>query len=103
MTDVNLIAPLAILGGSFGGGEVFLILVVCLLLFGAKNLPKIARQLGRSMEEFKRAARDVSQEIMRADIEEKPAAKPPAVSAPPVEEARKIPEQTVPSGKDPQG
>lgn len=100
MAQVNLIAPFAILGGSFGGGEVFLILVVCLLLFGAKNLPKIARQLGRSMEEFKRAARDVSQEIMRADIDEKPAVKP---LAPPAEEARKVPEQTVPSEKEPQG
>ena len=100
MAQVNLIAPLAILGGSFGGGEVFLILVVCLLLFGAKNLPKIARQLGRSMEEFKRAARDVSHEIMRSDLDEKPAEKP---VPPPVEEARKIPDQTIASGKDQQG
>ena len=100
---MNLAPYLAILGGSFGGGEVFLILVVCLLLFGAKNLPKIARQLGRSMEEFKRAARDVSQEIMHADLDEKPAAKPPATPAPPVEEARQVPAQTVPSEKDSQG
>ncbi len=99
MAQVTLIAPVAFLGGSFGGSEVFLILVVCLLLFGAKNLPKIARQLGRSMEEFKRAARDVSHEIMRSDLDEKPAEKPPAPAA---DEARKIPDQTVASGKDPQ-
>ncbi|MFH0908894.1 MAG: twin-arginine translocase TatA/TatE family subunit [bacterium] len=96
---MTLMPPSAILGGSFSGGEVFLILVVCLLLFGARNLPKIARQLGRSMEEFKRAARDVSHEIMHADLDEEPAAKPPA---PPAEEARKIPERTVASEKDPQ-
>ena len=52
---------------NIGGTEVFLILVVALLLFGAKNLPKIARGLGKSVEEFRRAAREVSHEVMTAD------------------------------------
>lgn len=59
--------PLAILGGSFGSGEVLLIFVVVLLLFGSKNLPSIARGLGKALEEFRRAARDVSSEIIRGD------------------------------------
>ena len=49
------------------GGELLLVLLVILLLFGAKNLPKMARTLGRTLEEFRRAARDVSDEIMQAD------------------------------------
>ena len=58
---------LSILGGSFGSGEVLLIFVVVLLLFGSKNLPTIARSLGKALEEFRRAARDVSDEIARGD------------------------------------
>ena len=58
---------LAILGGSFGSGEVLLIFVVVLLLFGSKSLPSIARGLGKALEEFRRAARDVSNEIVRGD------------------------------------
>ena len=53
--------------GTPSGGEVILVLLVLLLLFGAKNLPKMARTLGRTMEEFRRAAREVSDEIVRGD------------------------------------
>ena len=44
--------------------------VVVLLLFGAKNLPQIARTLGKTMEQFQRAARDVRMEIARAGEED---------------------------------
>ena len=59
--------PLAFFGGMPGGGELLLVFVVVLLLFGSKNLPSIARTLGRTLEEFRRAARDVTDEIMRAE------------------------------------
>ena len=54
---------------DIGGPELMLILVVVLLLFGAKRLPEMARNVGRSMEEFKRAARNVREEVMNADQE----------------------------------
>ena len=63
-------------GGAPGGPEILLVLLVVLLLFGAKRLPEIARNLGKSMEEFKRAARDVTDEIMHADTKPKPKPKP---------------------------
>ena len=71
---------------GIGSTELILIMLVALLLFGAKNLPKIARNLGKSMEEFRRAANDVKREIMQADAEPPP--KP------------KLPEQTEPRQKD---
>ena len=37
-----------------GGGEWLIILVVVMLLFGAKKLPELARSLGKSMSEFKK-------------------------------------------------
>lgn len=41
-----------------GGGEWVLILLVLLLLFGGTKLPQLARGLGQSMKEFKKAAKD---------------------------------------------
>jgi len=46
-----------------GAPEIFLILVVVLLLFGSKRLPELARGIGKSIREFKKAADDVKREI----------------------------------------
>lgn len=59
--------PMAFFGGSPGAGEILLVLVVLLLLFGAGRLPAIARSLGRTLEEFRRAARDLSRDIMSSN------------------------------------
>ena len=47
-----------------------LILVVILLLFGAKRIPELARGLGRGIREFKDAANEVTHEITRAADEQ---------------------------------
>jgi sec-independent protein translocase protein TatA len=77
---------LAFFGGSAGGAEVLLILLVALLLFGAKSLPQIARNLGRTLEHLRRAANDVKDEVMKAapaeDIRTGPPADPPRLPAP---------------------
>jgi sec-independent protein translocase protein TatA len=41
-----------------GGGEWVLILLVVLLLFGGTKLPQLAKGLGQSMKEFKKASKD---------------------------------------------
>lgn len=41
-----------------GVPEIILILLVILLLFGAKKLPELARSLGRSMQEFKKGQKE---------------------------------------------
>ena len=41
-------------GWTVGPGEALLVLLVILLLFGAKKLPELARALGKSMSEFKK-------------------------------------------------
>ena len=66
-----------------GAPEMILIFLAVLLLFGAKNLPKIARNMGRTLEEFRRAAHDVSSEIMNAD--EEPETYTPPTAIPPAE------------------
>jgi len=49
--------------GFIGGWELILILAVVLLLFGAKKLPELAKGLGSGIKEFKKASRDVTNEI----------------------------------------
>jgi sec-independent protein translocase protein TatA len=62
---------------SFGGQEMILVFLVVLLLFGAKKLPELARGIGKSAGEFKRARSEFEREITRAEVEtvtEKPKA-----------------------------
>ncbi|MCP5487673.1 MAG: twin-arginine translocase TatA/TatE family subunit [Verrucomicrobia bacterium] len=39
---------------NFGMTEILLIMLVLVLLFGAKRIPELARSLGRSLSEFKK-------------------------------------------------
>jgi sec-independent protein translocase protein TatA len=49
--------------------EMIMIFVVILLLFGAKKLPELARGIGKSMGEFKKARDDFEREITRAETD----------------------------------
>jgi len=49
--------------GGIGGWEVLLIMLVVLLLFGAKKIPELARGLGTGIREFKDASKDLRNEI----------------------------------------
>ncbi len=51
------------------GPEWIVILVVVLLLFGAKKLPQLARGVGKSMGEFKKAREEFEHEIQNAEDE----------------------------------
>lgn len=50
---------------NMGGGEMMLIMVAVLLLFGGKKLPELARGLGKGIREFKDASEGVKREIHR--------------------------------------
>ena len=49
-----------------GGWEIVLILAVVLILFGAKKLPELAKGLGSGIKEFKKATREVTDELNSA-------------------------------------
>ena len=61
--------PLAVFG--IGGMELVLILAVVLLFFGGAKLPQLAKGLGESVKEFKKASRDEDPSEKKAD-EKKP-------------------------------
>ncbi len=48
---------------NLGGGEIILILVLVLVLFGAKKLPELAKGLGTGIREFKKATNGITSEI----------------------------------------
>ena len=58
--------PFLALLGPIGGPEMIMIFVVILLLFGAKKLPELARGVGKSMGEFKKAREEFEREITRS-------------------------------------
>lgn len=68
------------------GWEIVGILVIVLILFGAKRLPELARGLGKGIKEFKKSSREVTDELQSA-IHDDDYSPPPAAS-------RKIPENT---------
>ncbi len=44
--------------GRLGWGEILVVAVLVILLFGAKNLPKIFKACGEGIREFKKAIKD---------------------------------------------
>lgn len=46
--------------GTLGPQEILLILLLGLILFGARRLPELGRSLGQGLKEFKRSIRDIS-------------------------------------------
>jgi sec-independent protein translocase protein TatA len=58
---------------GLGNTEILLIFLLILLLFGGKKLPELARGLGKGIREFKKAAREVDDDItVTGEEEEKP-------------------------------
>ncbi|HEY5895659.1 MAG TPA: twin-arginine translocase TatA/TatE family subunit [Chthoniobacterales bacterium] len=66
-----------------GWPEIMMILFFVLIFFGAKKLPELARSIGQSMHEFKKAKDEFSRELNRPAEEnspQTPAAPPVAIA-----------------------
>lgn len=57
---------------NMGAGEILLIFVLVVLLFGAKRLPELARSMGRSIKEFKHATQGLRDELDLDKIDDPP-------------------------------
>ncbi len=66
--------------GMPGWQEILLVLIIVLILFGAKRLPELARSLGQSMNEFRKAKDEFDRELHKSAQElevKEPAEKQP--------------------------
>jgi sec-independent protein translocase protein TatA len=74
---------------NLGFGEIMLILVVVLLLFGAKRLPEVGASIGKGIREFKRSLTETQDAIMGSDEQQR--------NLPP-RQNEQTPQSTAPSG-----
>ena len=68
--------------GNLGFTEIMLILVVVLVLFGAKRLPEVGSSIGKGIREFKRSLSDTQDAIMNTD-DQRASLPPRPMDAPP--------------------
>ena len=71
---------------NIGGQELILLLIIVLVLFGAKKLPELARGMGLAIKEFQKAKDEFSDELHSASKTDV-AAKPAASTVPRIENA----------------
>ncbi len=59
---MNMLSNLTLAVFGLGTTEMLLILAVVILLFGAKKLPELAKGMGKSIKEFKKASNETDEE-----------------------------------------
>jgi Tat protein translocase TatB subunit len=72
--------------GSIGGGELMVILVIALIVFGPRKLPEIGKSVGKMLVEFRKASNDFKRTIeeeVEAEQRTPSVAQAPALTAPP--------------------
>jgi len=77
---------------NLAGPDGIMILIIVLLLFGAKKLPELARGMGQAVREFSKAKDEVHNEITRP-----PAAEPQKIEEPKPEVAKDTPAHDAPA------
>ena len=65
-----------------GWPEIIGILIIVLVLFGAKKVPELMKGLGSGIKEFKKASREVQDEVQRAIDDDEPPPSRPAAPTP---------------------
>lgn len=58
--------------GMLGMQEILLILLVVLLLFGAKRIPEVMRSFGSGINEFKKGLKEIEKEVQQDDSRRPP-------------------------------
>ena len=61
LMEYMMTGPLLFL--NLGGGEIFFILLITVMLFGSKRIPEIARGIGKGIKEVRNATNDIKREI----------------------------------------
>ena len=75
--------------GNLGGPDLIIVLLIILVLFGAKKLPELARGMGSAIKEFQKAKDEFRDELHSAGKTDsaKPDVRAPAATVPRIENA----------------
>ena len=63
--------------GNLGAGEIVILLVIVLLVFGANRLPEAGKAVGKGIREFRRALSEAQDAVARPPSAEPPPGAPP--------------------------
>ncbi|CAN5603950.1 hypothetical protein BH20VER3_BH20VER3_01410 [soil metagenome] len=105
---VDVMSLLALLS-NFGGPDLIIILLIILVLFGAKKLPELAKGMGQAVKEFQKAKDEFSDELHNAgktpaekpDVRQADATVPRIDKAPTAREVPPTREEAVPEERAP--
>ncbi|MDD6778603.1 MAG: twin-arginine translocase TatA/TatE family subunit [Bacteroidales bacterium] len=53
---------------NMGTGEIIIIAIIILLLFGGRKIPELMRGIGKGVRNFKEGLNDVTDEINKTDV-----------------------------------
>jgi sec-independent protein translocase protein TatA len=81
-----------------GSTEILVIAVVVLVIFGAKKVPELMKGVGTGIKEFKKASRDVQDELHR--VMDEAERMPPTPPSPPVTPPSPAPDSLAQSSPD---
>ncbi|HEY2954703.1 MAG TPA: twin-arginine translocase TatA/TatE family subunit [Candidatus Eisenbacteria bacterium] len=56
---------------GLGGAELGVLFLAILLIFGPSQIPKMARSIGQAMREFRKAQREIGEELNREEPKDK--------------------------------
>lgn len=84
---------------SIGFGEIIVILLVALIVFGPRKLPEIGRAIGKSVREFQRSASEIRAEF-EDDLDDEPPAKDGSAKKSPAKESPPPPDGKGPAAPD---
>jgi sec-independent protein translocase protein TatA len=102
---MNLLALLS----NFGGPDLIILLLIILVLFGAKKLPELAKGMGQAVREFQKAKDEFADELHNAgntppakpEVRQADATVPRIENAPSAREVPPASAQGVPEGQTP--
>ncbi len=86
---------------NLAGPDLIIILLIILVLFGAKKLPELARGMGQAVKEFQKAKDEFGDELHKAgqaEVKPAPATVPQNPLPPATSDVRPDPNQTTPPG-----
>ena len=91
---------------NIGGQELIFLLLIMLLLFGAKKLPELARGMGQAVKEFQKAKDEFTDELRKGDtaatqpnVQQAQSTVPRTETPPPAAAAVPDPNQAINPGK----